>query len=70
MKSHDQSCSVQRILHYDTGLVAPMNSAVVADEKNYTLVVGVNDSSQLYTLRHKIITPKKDGEGMRTWRFV
>lgn len=55
--------SVEKVAEHDTDVYPVMNAAVVADGKNYRLAVGLDQFCQLYTLKYRIVTPKKEGEG-------
>jgi len=49
-------------MSFDTDREAPMNCAVFKDDKNYTVAMGMDEKCVIYSLRHKIITPKKGSE--------
>ena len=55
--------SVDRVTEHETDFYPVMNAAVVADGKNYSLAVGLDQFCQLYALKYRVVTPKKDGEG-------
>ena len=62
MKHADGSCELRKVMSFDTERAAPMNCAVFKDDKNYTVAMGMDDRCFIYSLRHKIITPKKGVE--------
>ena len=53
------SCELRKVMSFDTDRAAPMNCTVFKDDKNYTVAMGMDDKCFIYSLRHKIITPKK-----------
>ena len=63
LKTKTGDRSVEKITEHETDVYPVMNAAVVADGKNYTLAVGLDQFCQLYSLKYKVVTPKKEGEG-------
>ena len=64
MKVKENEKVIDRILEHETDVYPVMNAAVVADGKNYSLAAGLDEFCQLYSLKYKVITPKKSGQGM------
>ena len=54
---------MEKVTEQETDVYPVMNAAVIADGKNYTLAAGLDQFCQLYALKYKVITPKKDGDG-------
>ena len=52
-----------KVLHYETGSEAIMNSSVVSADKDYLLATGMDDSTQIYTLKYKVVKKKEGGQG-------
>ncbi|KAK2174544.1 hypothetical protein NP493_791g00016 [Ridgeia piscesae] len=62
LKHFTGSCELRKVMSFDTDREAPMNCAVFKDDKNYTVAMGMDEKCVIYSLRHKIITPKKGSE--------
>ena len=54
-------CVADRVLHHATGDRAVMNGSVVSNGKDFLFAAGVDDSSQIFNLKFKVVKKKPHG---------
>jgi len=63
LKRENRTIAARKVTHYSTDSKAVMNCDVVQFEKQFIVAAGLEGYCRLYTLRHKVITPKVENEG-------
>ena len=61
MSLQGNRCEADQVLRHGTGDRAVMNASVAPEGNNFLFAAGVDDSSQIFRLKYKVVK-KKDGQ--------
>ena len=64
LKQTENQVLASSICRHDTGTDAVMNCASYYDGRNYFLACGQEEKCHLYSVKYKVITPKKETTGI------